>query len=163
MTDIHQHWLLRLYPRAWRDRYGDELSDLIASEALDWRVVLDVAMGAAKEHLSTAYLKGETIMVACRGSAAILLRTPSAYLPIAMSALALMLALGNILLFGVGRQPDEGAAAHIFQLLVIGQMPLIAWFFFRRLRTHRTGTLAIVALQAISIGAALFPVWYYGL
>lgn len=163
MTGARRHWLVRLYPRAWRDRYGDELSDLIACGRVDRRVVWDVAIGAAREHARAARRKGETIMVTARGNAGVLVRNPSAALPIAMSALALIVVLGNIALFGSARQPDEGAAAHLFQILVVGQVPLIAWFVWRRLRSHQPGTLTILAVQALSVAVALFPVWYFGL
>lgn len=162
MTGARQHWLLRLYPRAWRDRYGEELSDLIACGPVDRRVMWDVAMGAAREHARAARMKGETIMVTARGNAAVLIRTPLAGLPIAMSALALIVVLASIALSGTARQPDEGAAAHLFQILVVGQMPLIGWFLWRRLRAHQPGTLAILAVQALSVAIALFPVWYLG-
>lgn len=163
MTAPRQHWLLRLYPRAWRERYGDELSDLISSETLDWRMALDVATGAAREHLFTAYAQGAMIMAAYRSSAGMLVRTPSAYLPIGMSVLALMVTLTTIAAFGASRQADEGAAAHLFQLLMAGQVPLIAWFFLRHRRRQSADALAIVTLQAVAVGAALFPVWYFGL
>jgi hypothetical protein len=41
--------LLRLYPAAWRDRYGDELRDLVADTGLTPRVALDLARAAAIE------------------------------------------------------------------------------------------------------------------
>lgn len=163
MTGSRLHWLLRLYPRAWRDRYGEELSDLIATETLNGRLVLDVALGAAREHVFTALSKGEEIMAICRGSAGILVRTPSAYLPLAMSVLALMLAFGSILLFGAARQADEGAAAHLFQLLVIGQVPLVAWSLFHHIKGDKALALAIFGLQAAFLGMALLPVWYFNL
>ncbi|HKW02642.1 MAG TPA: hypothetical protein VJN96_22660 [Vicinamibacterales bacterium] len=42
-----------------------------------------------------------------------LLRRPSAFLPIVMSAAALALLVGYILMFGTARQEDEGTAAHL--------------------------------------------------
>lgn len=121
MTGPRLHWLLRLYIRAWRERYGEELSYLIATERLGGRIVLDVVLAAAKEHVLTALAKGEKTMTTHRGSAGMLVRSPSAYLPLAMSVLALILALASVLLFGSARQADEGAAAHLFQMLVSGR------------------------------------------
>ncbi len=43
--------LLRLYPRAWRARYGDELLGLIDDAGLSWRIVADVAAGAVVERV----------------------------------------------------------------------------------------------------------------
>ena len=52
--------LLRLYPAAWRDRYGDELAwllaDQLAGKALTPRAVLDLVRGAIDAHLNLASL-----------------------------------------------------------------------------------------------------------
>jgi hypothetical protein len=44
-------FLVRLYPRRWRRRYGDEFLALLESSRLDRRLVLDVVRGAAREWL----------------------------------------------------------------------------------------------------------------
>jgi hypothetical protein len=46
-----------------------------------------------------------------------------------MSPAALVLV--NVAIFGVVREADEGAAAHIWQLLIAGQVPFIAYFAIR--------------------------------
>lgn len=38
--------LLRLYPRAWRERYGEEFAALLAQQPLTWEGVLDIGRGA---------------------------------------------------------------------------------------------------------------------
>jgi hypothetical protein len=43
--------ILRCYPRAWRERYGDELADLIAREPRSPRLAFDLARGALDAHL----------------------------------------------------------------------------------------------------------------
>jgi hypothetical protein len=48
--------ITRLYPRAWRERYGEELSDLIDETGMTPRVALDIARGAAREWASQARL-----------------------------------------------------------------------------------------------------------
>lgn len=58
--------LLRLYPRAWRERYGAELSDLITDTGLSPVVAWDVARGAAREWTSaarTAVEGGATVVI----------------------------------------------------------------------------------------------------
>jgi hypothetical protein len=40
-------WLLRLYPRWFRDRYGDELADLLADSTHPLGDVLNIAVHAA--------------------------------------------------------------------------------------------------------------------
>jgi len=55
-------------------------------------------------------------------------RQPSAYLPLMMSLAALGLVLVHAAIFGIVHEADEGTAAHIFQLLMVAQMPLVAFF-----------------------------------
>ena len=42
---------VRLYPRAWRERYGDELAALVESAPTTWRLRIDLVRGAAREWL----------------------------------------------------------------------------------------------------------------
>jgi hypothetical protein len=44
-------FLLRLYPKAWRERYGEELADLLARERLTPRLALDLLTGALDAQL----------------------------------------------------------------------------------------------------------------
>ena len=66
-----------------------------------------------------------------------LIRHPSAYIPIAMSVAALLLLLGHIAIYGVVRQADEGAAAHLYQLLMACQVPIVAFFAIKWLPRAR--------------------------
>ena len=45
------NWLLRLYPRRWRERYGDEFGAVLASQRASAGLVLDVLAGAVDAHL----------------------------------------------------------------------------------------------------------------
>ncbi len=54
MSEVQIHRLLRLYPASWRDRYGDELANLIMESTggrVKWRTRLDVAVNAGRERL----------------------------------------------------------------------------------------------------------------
>jgi hypothetical protein len=44
--------LLRLYPRRWRERYGEEFLDTAGREALRLQQVIDIVAGAIDAHLS---------------------------------------------------------------------------------------------------------------
>ena len=46
--------LLRLYPAAWRQRYGDELLALLGESGLTFRIVLDVVLAAGVEWFRAA-------------------------------------------------------------------------------------------------------------
>ena len=77
-----------------------------------------------------------------------LMKQPSAFLPVAMSCIALATVLGHIARFGVTREADEGAAAHIFQLLLVAQLPIVAFFAIRFLPRMPRQALLVLALQA---------------
>jgi hypothetical protein len=90
-----------------------------------------------------------------------LLRRPSAIIPIAMSVVALALVIGYATMFGTARQADEGAAAHIWQLLMAGQVPVVAFFAVKWLPTDPRPALLVLALQFGAAAAAIFPVWWF--
>lgn len=88
-----------------------------------------------------------------------LLKHPSAFLPVAMSLGALGTVALHLARFGVTHDVDEGAAAHIWQLLMAGQLPLIAFFAIKWLPQARKEALAVLALQIAAVVAALAPVY----
>lgn len=103
------------------------------------------------------------MMRAYPGNIAVLVRKPSAMIPIVMSVAALAVVLIAIAISGTKRQPDEGAAAHVWQLLMAGQLPFLAWFGLHWLKREFKAALSVLALQLLAFAAALFPVWYFGL
>ena len=92
-----------------------------------------------------------------------LLKRPVAWLPPAMSLAALTFVLGHIALHGVAREADEGAAAHIYQLLMVAQAPVVALFAIRWLPSAPRPALKVLALQLAAALAALAPVSHLGL
>jgi hypothetical protein len=92
-----------------------------------------------------------------------LLKQPSAFLPIAMSLAALALVLGSIAIFGVLHEADEGTAAHLFQLLMAGQVPIVAYFALKWLPRAPRQALGVLAMQFAAIIAAFAPVYWFKL
>jgi hypothetical protein len=82
-----------------------------------------------------------------------LITRPTALVPIVMSVAALTI-LFLALAFGIGtsNDGDEGAAAHLWQLLMIGQLPIVP--FFAISWVPRIPRLEIVVL-AVQLAAAL--------
>lgn len=78
-----------------------------------------------------------------------------------MSAAALAMVLIYAARYGVQPQADEGAAAHIWQLLLAGQLPVIAFFAIKWLPLQPGRALLVLALQAAAGLAAMFPVWWF--
>ena len=88
-----------------------------------------------------------------------IMKQPSALVPLAMSCAALALVLGHIALVGVAREADEGTAAHLWQLLMAGQVPVVAFFAITWLPRSPRQALLVLALQAGAALAALAPVF----
>ena len=87
------------------------------------------------------------------------IKHPSAWLPLAMSLGALALVLGHAAMFGIVHEADEGTPAHIFQLLMIGQVPLVAYFALKWLPRVPGQALLVLALQAGAVLAAMAAVY----
>jgi hypothetical protein len=92
---------------------------------------------------------------------AALLRRPSALIPVAMSVAALAIVIGYAAMFGTARQADEETAAHLWQLLMAGQVPVMAFFAIKWLPTEPRQALLVLALQVGAALAAMFPVWWF--
>jgi len=90
-------------------------------------------------------------------------RNPSALLPLAMSLIALALVLGHVALYGALREADEGAVAHLWQLLMAGQLPVLAYFAIKWLPRAPRPALSVLALQAVAVLAAMAPVFLLNL
>jgi hypothetical protein len=87
------------------------------------------------------------------------LRQPTAILPLAMSLAALAVIAGHIAVSGIARQADEGTAAHLWQLLMAGQLPVIAFFAVMWLPRAPRQALLVLALQLAAGIAAAAPVF----
>jgi hypothetical protein len=88
-----------------------------------------------------------------------MLKEPSAFVPVVMSVAALATVLLHLARFGVTHEPDEGAAAHIWQLLMAAQLPIIAFFAIKWLPRAPKAALAVLALQIAAALAAAAPVY----
>jgi hypothetical protein len=89
----------------------------------------------------------------------IMIKKPSAILPVAMSLAALAIVVAHIAVYGPAREADEGAAAHLWQLLMAAQLPLLAFFAIKWLPRNPRQALWVMALQAVAFLAALAPVF----
>ena len=87
------------------------------------------------------------------------LKKPSAWVPIAMSLAALAVVLGYLAIYGAARPGDEGATAHTWQLLMAGQLPIIAYFALRWLPQAPRKAAPILLPQVVAAVAALAPVY----
>jgi hypothetical protein len=98
-----------------------------------------------------------------------MLKHPSAFIPVAMSLSALALVLGRVAMFGTGPEvvvngrPDEGTVAHLWQLLMAGQLPVLVFFAIKWLPRAPRQTLGVLAVQAGAVLASMAPVYFLNL
>jgi len=149
--------LTRLYPRAWRERYGAEFEALLQTGRGDLRTSANVVWWALGERISPTRRRKMDQPAHSFGA---IMKRPSAFLPMAMSLTALAMVLGYVAIYGVVRQADEGSVAHLWQLLMAGQMPVLAFFAIKWLPRAPRQTLCVLALQAGAALAAIAPVFF---
>ena len=75
-----------------------------------------------------------------------------------MSLLAVALVLVSVAIFGLTREADEGTTAHLWQILVVAQLPIVA-YFATKWRCDRAAS-SVLAVQALAFLAALAPVYF---
>ena len=166
MNPTLAHLLTRLYPRPWRDRYGSEFESFLQTGEGGLRTWLNVIWSALWERIVPT--RGGN-MDPNPNSFRTVLKHPSAFLPVAMS-LAALAVVGGAAIYGVLhgahgiiRQPDEGTAAHLWQLLMAGQLPVLLFFAIKWLPRAPKQTLYVIALQAGAALASMAPVFFLGL
>ncbi len=83
------------------------------------------------------------------------MKQPSAFLSLAMSLIALAMVLAHAAIFGVVHEADEGTAAHLFQLLMTAQIPVVAFFAIKWLPRAPRQALCVLGMQAAAGLAAI--------
>lgn len=154
------HTLIRLYPRAWRDRYGEEFAALLESNPGRPAQVANVVCAALRERIFPT--QGGK-MDRHPDSFGAVVRHPSAVIPIAMSLTALALVLGHIAIYGHAREADEGTTAHLWQILMGAQLPVLLFFAIKWLPRAFRPALRVLALQAGAVLSAMAPVLFFNL
>src|SRR5262249_2231059 len=86
-------------------------------------------------------------------------RSWAAYIPVVMSLTALALVLFHIATVGTAPQADEGTEAHLFQLLIAGQVPIVIFYGLRWLPRNPRTALLVMGVQFVAGASALAPVY----
>lgn len=81
-----------------------------------------------------------------------LLKRTSAFLPVVISGLLLVLLAVYVVRMGAAREHDEGTGAHLFQLLLPLEVLIMAFFAFKWLPREPQPARQVLALQ---VGAVL--------
>ena len=87
------------------------------------------------------------------------IKSAIAWAPVAMSLVALSIVLYHAARFGLVHEADECTAAHLFQMLMAAQLPLVAFFALRWLPERPRETMQVLALQALA-GIVAFAAVY---
>lgn len=90
----------------------------------------------------------------------VLMRRPTAFVPMLMSLAAFAVVASYIVIYGVARESDEGAAVHIWQLLVCAQFPLVALFVFNWLPKAPQAAMRVLLMQSGAFLVAAAPVFF---
>jgi hypothetical protein len=77
-----------------------------------------------------------------------------------MSAAGLALVLIHAAIYGIVHDANEGTSAHLFQILMVEQVPIIAFFAITWLPQSPRPALLVLALQAVA-GIAAFAAVYF--
>lgn len=112
---MKRHLLLRLYPRAWRERYGEELSAHLGAQGpLRMSVVADLVRGALDAHLHPLRRDNSTMRILNRSDRrTIAARATLAWSPVAAVGAAAVLVLidfweGHMVWYRLVGFPSEG-------------------------------------------------------
>lgn len=89
-----------------------------------------------------------------------LMRQPSALIPLLMSLAALTLVLVHAAIYGIVHEKDEGTPAHVWQILMVLQLPIVAYFAIKWLPQQPRQSLLILSLLA-GIWLANFAAVYW--
>ena len=81
--------------------------------------------------------------------------------PIVCSMIALAIVVGNVVA-GVPRQADEGIAAHLFQLLMVAQVPLVVGFAAFTDWSKPSRLIVALTAQVLAFAAALAALAWSG-
>ena len=91
-----------------------------------------------------------------------LLKRPTGFAPMAMSSAAILIIALHIVRFGTAPQADEGTSAHLWQLLMAAQLPVVALFALKWLPQEPKQAVVVLILQIVGIVAAMAPVAMLG-
>lgn len=91
-----------------------------------------------------------------------ILKQPSAFVPVVMSVAAMGTIVAQLVFVGSAPQPDEGTAAHLFQLLIGMQLPIVLYFAIKWLGRAARPAGIVLLIQFAAALLALAPIYHFG-
>jgi hypothetical protein len=92
-----------------------------------------------------------------------LIRKPTAWLPLALSLGVAAMLLTAFLRHELVPTPDEDSYAHLFQIAMGAQLPIIGWFAIQWVPQAPKPAALVLALQIAAALAVCSPVYFLGL
>jgi hypothetical protein len=86
-------------------------------------------------------------------------KRPSAVAPVVMSLMGLALVLIHVSRYGLVQEADEGTSAHLFQLLMALQAPVVVFFAIKWLPQTPRQAVQVLAIQFVAALAAFAAVF----
>jgi hypothetical protein len=150
--------MVRLYPAAWRERYGKEFAKIIADQRLSLGMIIDVLAGAVDAHLhpqvrskQTESTKGDAMtdamMKRCEAGGPVLSREEQWIAGIGMLASTLILSTAYIVLKKIYH--DTPAVEGLGYTLLPGMLVFYAQMAYLRKRTASTQMLLVGGMMGI--------------
>jgi peptidoglycan/LPS O-acetylase OafA/YrhL len=81
-------------------------------------------------------------------------------LPLGLSFGAIVVVLVHLITAGPAPQADEGTSAHVWQMLMGAQLPIVGYFVIKWGRRARGSAFVVLGLQLAAAIAALAPVYF---
>ena len=88
------------------------------------------------------------------------MKMPTAYLPLAMSLTSLAIVLIHFAIYGIVHEADEGAAAHVVQILMVTQVPIVAFFAIKWLPQAPGAALKVLGVQILAGLAVVASIYF---
>lgn len=92
-----------------------------------------------------------------------LIKRPSAFVPVLMSITAIIILLYNIMIVGVEQKQGEEIVTGIYEILIIWQLPVIAFFAFKWGSQNFKNGLIVLLIQILAIAAGFILIDYFNL
>ena len=157
--------LLRLYPRAWRERYGEEFLEFVGSGPLRPQQVIDIVSGAIDAHLTREIRRGvnghdtgggavmlKTLKAACATTAPrVTTRDALIGAAVMIGVTFLLVALGGFARGWGWEGPAEVLTSLAFSVALAASMP----FMYLKGQPRKV-QVAVVVATFLMLGSAVF-------
>ena len=160
--------LVRLYPRAWRERYQEELTDLLEADGVDFKGAVDLVRGAWDAHVHLGELLAWDTSSRVRRTSLATVATWTAFILAVCGVVKVLddpafsaIAREHVALGWAGWTITAAAVASALAV-ALGALPPAATVARRAWRARDRRTLGLLSLPAHALVAFLLSGWGLG-